>query len=810
MNVMLDASLRIVAVAGIAALMLRLWHVRTGAVRHMVWTLVLAAMLSMPLLPTLLPAIQIAVPIPGDRVTPVSTSDFANARIGPERAFISSSLPAPSPTAPTVSGGVSNGATAAIDMRISAATAISFVYFIGLVGMLLTGVAGWMRARHLSRTATPVALHCSAPVRESSFVSTPLVAGVLRPTIIVPTEWRTWSHEKLQACLAHELAHIRRRDPLVSWIAYVNRSVFWFHPLAWWLQCAIATSAEEAADAAALREIADRRSYAAFLLDIADTVRQRGGRVAWHGVGVRGIGSFERRIDRVLHGDDIGETSTLRKATLITSCAAVVGLAAACQPQVQTPPAPLQPDPEVASRIERQKQLSARVERARTMTAADVTALEASLKRSAEDLEALKTLQWFYRESGAKVLGWNEMIARRRPHIVWLIENYPERDEALWFVSADADPIGYGEAKKRWLAQTTKPEASEAVLLNAAAFFAGYDPQIAERLLLRARSQAPQDRVASISAQLGRLYADVINGRRNAQPTVPSTPTDADSYRREVQRRLAASADARLLTAAGEMLIRNFRDVDRRQLGLRTLERALQLDPSLVRVRRTLESMQYHDQAGHLDDTLHLKAAELIGGEILGKVRRGVRLDRAETERLEEAAERALVDLPVADRAVMLSGRADVDYSMAEYWDWTKQTARAAAQFERSKTSAQDALTLAPQLGEHPDHGYVVYMSNVVLSAHALREGNGQASLKYLRAASVAPSSSRLERTTAVVTAQQLTNYLLKLGEREAVADFLERSAKLRTWSSEQLLRDAAAIRAGKMPLSYQYMVSRQ
>ena len=56
---------------------------------------------------------------------------------------------------------------------------------------------------------------------------------------------------------------------------------------------------------------------------------------------------------------------------------------------------------------------------------------------------------------------------------------------------------------------------------------------------------------------------------------------------------------------------------------------------------------------------------------------------------------------------------------------------------------------------------------------------------------------------------QRLVNSLLKVGERETVAEFLERSAFLRPAEGERLQQDAAAIRAGKMPMSFQYMVSR-
>ena len=67
----------------------------------------------------------------------------------------------------------------------------------------------------------------------------------------------------------------------------------------------------------------------------------------------------------------------------------------------------------------------------------------------------------------------------------------------MWQVSAEADPVGYAEAKKRWLAQTAKPDASVRVLSNAAYFLARADAPLAEQLLLRAKAMATE----ALSAQ---------------------------------------------------------------------------------------------------------------------------------------------------------------------------------------------------------------------------------------------------------------------------------------------------------------------
>ena len=53
-------------------------------------------------------------------------------------------------------------------------------------------------------------------------------------------------------------------------------------------------------------------------------------------------------------------------------------------------------------------------------------------------------------------------------------------------------------------------------------------------------------------------------------------------------------------------------------------------------------------------------------------------------------------------------------------------------------------------------------------------------------------------------------NRLMKEGEREAVVEFLEALARLTIIDRDRLLKDAQAIREGRMPSSYQHVVARE
>src|SRR5207244_934029 len=67
--------------------------------------------------------------------------------------------------------------------------------------------------------------------------SSDMSPGAWRGCVVLPDELSTrLSASELQAVLAHELAHVRRRDNLAAAVVRVIVSIFWFHPLLWWIE----------------------------------------------------------------------------------------------------------------------------------------------------------------------------------------------------------------------------------------------------------------------------------------------------------------------------------------------------------------------------------------------------------------------------------------------------------------------------------------------------------------------------------------------------------------------------------------------
>jgi Zn-dependent protease with chaperone function len=106
-----------------------------------------------------------------------------------------------------------------------------------------------------------VFLHTAAPYL--------LCAGSTRPQLIVSEgTMRTLDDRELRAALAHELGHLHKRDPLLSWALLAARIVQAFNPVLHVIVRAIARDAERRADDVAARLTRDRLAVAGGLLKL--------------------------------------------------------------------------------------------------------------------------------------------------------------------------------------------------------------------------------------------------------------------------------------------------------------------------------------------------------------------------------------------------------------------------------------------------------------------------------------------------------------------------------------------------------------
>jgi beta-lactamase regulating signal transducer with metallopeptidase domain len=106
---------------------------------------------------------------------------------------------------------------------------------------------------------------------ESKLVPVPVVLGWLRPVILLPTSVVTGlSPKQLEMLLAHELAHVLRRDYLVNVLQSVLESLLFYHPVVWWVSGQIRKEREYCCDDLAVSLTGNSQQYAQTLLTLAE------------------------------------------------------------------------------------------------------------------------------------------------------------------------------------------------------------------------------------------------------------------------------------------------------------------------------------------------------------------------------------------------------------------------------------------------------------------------------------------------------------------------------------------------------------
>jgi len=97
----------------------------------------------------------------------------------------------------------------------------------------------------------------------------PGVLGVFQPKLLWPSQLSDrLSDEELESLLAHEVGHVSRRDNLTALMQVAVETLFWFHPVVWWVGARLVSERERACDEEVLKMGADNRSYAEGILKV--------------------------------------------------------------------------------------------------------------------------------------------------------------------------------------------------------------------------------------------------------------------------------------------------------------------------------------------------------------------------------------------------------------------------------------------------------------------------------------------------------------------------------------------------------------
>lgn len=144
------------------------------------------------------------------------------------------------------------------------------VWLLGAAAMLGYALCSWLRLRR--RVGTAVRLEGN--VYQSENAPSPFILGVLRPRIYIPF---TLQGTALSCVLAHERAHLARRDHWWKPLGYVLLSLYWFHPLLWVAYILLCRDIELACDERVIRTATSeqRADYSQALLVCSAAHRRR-------------------------------------------------------------------------------------------------------------------------------------------------------------------------------------------------------------------------------------------------------------------------------------------------------------------------------------------------------------------------------------------------------------------------------------------------------------------------------------------------------------------------------------------------------
>ena len=307
-RVLIESAIRAVLLATATAAVLKLLRITTASGRHAAWTVVLLAMLTLPLWTVWGPKAALPV-LPTRSVSVVVAEPSAAVEHVP---FVAPADESVATTAVTVAGPLTTQAS-----NISWRAIALVIYGLGVVVLLGRLLVGPLRAQRIIRRA---ALHSGQLT--SRQCSAPVTVGWFHPVVVLPHDWDRWSPAQLDAVLLHEREHARRRDPLIQWFALLNRAVFWFHPLAWWLERRLAALAEDACDAAVLARGHHPAEYCEYLLSLARGVTGAGARVEIVGAAMPGA-FLPQRIRRILKASPESKITRRRLAWTLLTCAGV-------------------------------------------------------------------------------------------------------------------------------------------------------------------------------------------------------------------------------------------------------------------------------------------------------------------------------------------------------------------------------------------------------------------------------------------------------------------------------------------------------
>jgi beta-lactamase regulating signal transducer with metallopeptidase domain len=162
----------------------------------------------------------------------------------------------------------------------------------------------WLQ-REAYRLAVRLGLPAAPPVRLlPGRVSPMLWAPGWSVSLLLPSALLTrFDADARRALLAHELAHLRRRDHWVRLVELLATALFWWHPVAWWARRELREAEEQCCDAWVLWALPQAaKTYALALVETVDFLSETQPALPALASGMGHVRDLRRRVTMIMQG----------------------------------------------------------------------------------------------------------------------------------------------------------------------------------------------------------------------------------------------------------------------------------------------------------------------------------------------------------------------------------------------------------------------------------------------------------------------------------------------------------------------------
>lgn len=128
---------------------------------------------------------------------------------------------------------------------------LSAIWLVGIAAMLIYTVISYLKIHRKVRETVPYNENIWACDR----IAAPFILGVFRPKIYLPS---AIDKQDAEYVIAHERAHLKRRDHLIKPLGFLLLTVYWFNPVIWIAYILLCRDIELACDEKVIKELGEQ------------------------------------------------------------------------------------------------------------------------------------------------------------------------------------------------------------------------------------------------------------------------------------------------------------------------------------------------------------------------------------------------------------------------------------------------------------------------------------------------------------------------------------------------------------------------